>query len=289
MRRIVTASRPSASMMRSAAAATRSRVRRSRAGDAACRARVGTSLAAAISARGSGLTGFRSRPMLPYAVSIHRTSRVGQSRRRRGERGMRINPESLARASSRHPGRTVAVWLLILVAGIASAATLLGPALTTEFDFTNVPEAKRAQLLLEERQLEEDIVTETFVVTTDSGDGIQDPAFAEQVNGLLGDLSALGPEVVTTVPAAYPLSEAAAADPLVAALGPIPSEDGTAVLFTAVLAGDVDEATEHALDVAEVRDAWSADGVEVYQLGQVSSSEDFKKISEEDLRFGESI
>ncbi len=202
---------------------------------------------------------------------------------------MRINPESLARASSRHPGRTVAVWLLILVAGIASAATLLGPALTTEFDFTNVPEAKRAQLLLEERQLEEDIVTETFVVTTGSGDGIQDPAFADQVNGLLGDLSALGPEVVSTVPAAYPLSEAAAADPLVAALGPIPSEDGTAVLFTVVLAGDVDEATEHALDVAEVRDAWSAGGVEVYQLGQVSSSEDFKKISEEDLRFGESI
>jgi RND superfamily putative drug exporter len=202
---------------------------------------------------------------------------------------MRINPESLARASSRHPGRTVAVWFLILVAGIASAATLLGPALTTDFDFTNVPEAKRAQQLLEERQLEEDIVTETFVVTSDAEAGIQDPAFAEQVNGLLGDLSALGPDVVTTVPAAFPLPEAAAADPLVAALGPIPSEDGTAVLFTAVLAGDVDQATEHALDVAEVRDTWSADGVEVYQLGQVSSSEDFKKISEEDLRFGESI
>ncbi|MEX2420728.1 MAG: MMPL family transporter, partial [Actinomycetota bacterium] len=201
---------------------------------------------------------------------------------------MRIDPETLARASSRHPGRTVVVWFLILVAGMVSAATLLGPALTTDFDFTNVPEAKRAQQLLEGRQLEEDIVTETFVVTTDAGAGIQDPAFAEQVNGLLGDLSALGPEIVTTVPAAFPLSEAAP-DPLVAALGPIPSEDGTAVLFTAVLTGDVDEATEHALDVAEVRDAWSAEGVEVYQLGQVSSSEDFKKISEEDLRFGESI
>ena len=202
---------------------------------------------------------------------------------------MRINPESLARASSRHPGRTVGVWLLILVAGIASAATLLGPALTTEFDFTNVPEAKRAQQLLEERQLEEDIVTETFVVTTDADGGIQDPAFAEQVNGLLDDLSALGPEAIATVPEAFPLSEEAAADPRVAALGPIPSDDGTAVLFTAVLAGDVDEATEHALEVADVRDAWSADGVEVHQLGQVSSSEDFKKISEEDLRFGESI
>ncbi|MGZ8629369.1 MAG: MMPL family transporter [Actinomycetota bacterium] len=202
---------------------------------------------------------------------------------------MRINPESVARASSRHPWRTVAVWFAILVAGMVSAATLLGPALTTDFDFTNVPEAKRAQQLLEERQLEEDIVTETFVVTTESDAGIEDPAFAEQVNGLLADLTALGPDVITTVPAAFPLSEEAAADPQVAALGPIPSEDGSAVLFTAVLAGDIDEATTHALDVEAVREARSVDGVEVHQLGQVSSSEDFKKISEEDLRFGETI
>ncbi|MGZ8602495.1 MAG: MMPL family transporter [Actinomycetota bacterium] len=202
---------------------------------------------------------------------------------------MRINPESLARASSRHPGRTVAIWLLILVAGIASAATLLGPALTTDFDFTNVPEAKRAQQLLEERQLEEDIVTETFVMTTESDAGIEDPAFAESVNGLLGDLDALGPDVVTTVPASFPMTEEAAADPSVAALGPIPSEDGQAVLFTVVLAGDSDQATGHALEVEEVREARSGDGIEAYQLGLVSSSEDFKRISEEDLRFGESV
>jgi hypothetical protein len=95
---------------------------------------------------------------------------------------MKLNPESLARASSRHPGRTVVIWLLILVAGVASAATLLGPALTTDFDFTNNPEAKRAQSILEERKLTQDIVTETFVVAGDSAGAIQDPGFTERVN-----------------------------------------------------------------------------------------------------------
>ena len=202
---------------------------------------------------------------------------------------MKLNPETLARASSRHPGRTVLIWLAILVAGIVSLSTLLGPALTTEFDFTNSPEAKRALQILQDRQLEEDVITETFVVVGDSDGAVQDPAFADRVNKLLDDLQALGPNVVTTVPESYPLAGDAANDPQVAALGPIQSEDGTAVLFTAVLAGDSDEATKVFPEIDAVREANSGDGVEVFELGQVSSSEDFKKISEEDLRFGEGI
>jgi RND superfamily putative drug exporter len=201
---------------------------------------------------------------------------------------MKLNPETLARASSRHPWRTVAIWLAILVAGIASLSTLLAPALTTDFDFTNSPEAKRAQQILEDRALEEDVVTETFVVVGDEG-AVQDPAYAERVNALLGDLKELGPNVVRALPSSYPIAEDAAADPQVAALGPIPSEDGTAVLFTAVLTGDADEATENHPAIEAAREANSGDGVEVFQLGQVSSSEDFKRISEEDLRFGEGI
>ncbi len=64
---------------------------------------------------------------------------------------MRINPESLARASSQHPWRTIGIWLVVLAAGIAATFTLLGPTLTTDFDFTNSPEAKRAQQILEEQ------------------------------------------------------------------------------------------------------------------------------------------
>ena len=202
---------------------------------------------------------------------------------------MKLNPESLARASSRHPGRTVAVWLLILVAGAASAATLLGPALTTNFDFTNNPEAKRAKSILEERKLTQDIVTETFVVASESAGAIQDPVFTERVNGLLGSLSDLGSDVIQVVPTQFPLAAEAAADPLLGALGPIPSSDGKAVLFTVVLAGDVDQATENFVQIDAARAEASGGGIQAYMLGQVSSSEDFKSISEEDLRFGESI
>ena len=202
---------------------------------------------------------------------------------------MRINPESLAKASSRHPWRTVSIWVAMLVAGIASAATLLGPALTTDFDFTNSPEAKRAQLLLEDRNLTEDVITETFVVAGEPG-AIEDPAFAEQVNGFIDRASrSSDPDVFSALPAAFPLTEEQAADPQIAALGPIPSEDGSAVLFTGIYTGDIDEATPHFEDVEAAREAASTDGVEAHMLGAVSSSEDFKVISEEDLAFGESI
>nr|MBA3690594.1 MMPL family transporter [Actinomycetota bacterium] len=202
---------------------------------------------------------------------------------------MKLNPETIARASSRHPGRTMAIWALVLVAGIASAATLLGPALTTDFDFTNSPEAKRAQSILEERSLTEEVRTETFVVASQTDGAVDDPAFTERVNGLLAALNDLGPDVISAAPAAFPLSAESAADPQVAALGPIPSEDGKAVLFTAILAGDMDGATENFPAIDEARLAAAGDGVQAYTLGEVSSSEDFKKISEEDLRFGEGI
>jgi len=202
---------------------------------------------------------------------------------------MKINPESLARASSRHPGRTVGVWLLILVAGIASLATLLAGALTTDFDFTNTPEAKQAQQTLEARGLQDDSVSETFIVAGEGAGAVQDPAFVERVNGLLSGLQGLGPDVVAAVPQSFPASSEAAADPRLAALGPIPSEDGKAVLFFMVYAGDIDVATANVTQIDALREQASGDGVEAYMLGQVSSSEDFKKISEEDLRFGEGI
>jgi RND superfamily putative drug exporter len=202
---------------------------------------------------------------------------------------VRINPESLAKASSHHPWRTVGVWFLVLVAAMVSLSTLLAGSLTTDFDFTNTPEAKQAQQLLKQQQLQDDSISETFVVTGSGPGAIQDPAFVERVNGLLSGLQALGPDVVAAVPTSFPPPEEAASDPQLAALGPIPSEDGKAVLFFMVYKGDIDQATEHFTEIDALREEASGDGVTAYMLGQVSSSEDFKKISEEDLRFGETI
>jgi RND superfamily putative drug exporter len=201
---------------------------------------------------------------------------------------MRINPQSIARASATHPWRTLAVWLVVLAGGIAGAATLLGPALTTDIDFTNTPEAKRAQQILEAELTGPEQVTETFIVVSDDAT-VEDPAFAERVNGLLADIAALGPDAVQASPESFPPPESASQDPLLAALGPFPSEEGNAVLFTVVMKGDIDDATEHVADLETIREDATGEGFETLILGQATSTEEFKRISEEDLRVGEGI
>jgi RND superfamily putative drug exporter len=201
---------------------------------------------------------------------------------------MKLNPESIARASSRHPWRTVGIWAAILVAGMVAASTLLAPVLTTDFDFTNKPEAIRAQQLLEQKGLEQNVSPETFVLVGGQG-AVQDPAFAEKVNAALGDLRALDPSIVLKVPAGYPLSQEDAANPQVAALGPIPSQDGTAVLFSVILTNNSDQTATIVDDLEAIRERYSQGGTTMYQLGEPTSTADFKKISEEDFKKGDAI
>ena len=74
-------------------------------------------------------------------VSVHRkrTPYVPQDRRDRGEPQMRINPESLARASSRHPWRTLDRWVVVFAAAGSTAGALLGRVLNNDIEFTNEP------------------------------------------------------------------------------------------------------------------------------------------------------
>jgi len=65
---------------------------------------------------------------------------------------MRLSPQSLARVSSRHPWRTVAAWVVVVVAAGTASSTLLADATTTGVTMTNDPEATRAARLLEERR-----------------------------------------------------------------------------------------------------------------------------------------
>jgi RND superfamily putative drug exporter len=182
----------------------------------------------------------------------------------------------------------VGIWAVILVAGFAASGILLSGALTTDFNFTNSPEAVQAKNILDQEQLQSDLIPETFVLTGPSG-AVNDPQFSSTVNTALTDLRNLGPDVVTTVPQAYPMPTSAQKDPQVAALGPIQSEDGTAVLFTVILAGDADQTATHVDQLDAIRDKYTTGDTKMYSLGQPTSNEDFKKISEEDLRKGEGI
>src|SRR5918995_2450902 len=181
---------------------------------------------------------------------------------------MRLNPETIARASSRHPWRTVGVWFVIFVLAGAASSALLGSALTTDIDFTNTPEAKEAQQILEQRRLEQDIVTENWVIAGSGEGAVEDPAFVENVNAALEDLNALGPDVVTYAPPAFPLPAEVAEDPETAPLGPIPSEDGRAVLFTVVMAAGAGDDPAHADEMETIREEASTDGIQAFILGE---------------------
>jgi len=201
---------------------------------------------------------------------------------------VKLNPETLARASSRHAWRTVGIWAVILILGFGASGVLLSKALTTDFDFTNNPEAIRAQTLLQQKQLEQDVTPETFVMTGSQG-ATTDPAFTAKVNAALNDIRALDPSVVLQVPSQFPLSQADKSNPQVAALGPIPSEDGTAVLFNVILVKDSDQTATIVDGLDTIQAKYSTGDTHFYMLGEPTSTADFKKISEDDLKKGETI
>ena len=54
--------------------------------------------------------------------------------------------EYLARASAERPKRTIAVWLVVLVAAFVAIATLVDGTMTTEFYFLQQPGIQAGQL-----------------------------------------------------------------------------------------------------------------------------------------------
>ncbi len=75
------------------------------------------------------------------------------------------------------------VWVVALAVATILAITLLGDALTTGFDFTNNPEAKRADTLLEERLRGPRPVNEIVVVTSQEAT-VGDQRYRALVEGL---------------------------------------------------------------------------------------------------------
>jgi putative drug exporter of the RND superfamily len=106
---------------------------------------------------------------------------------------MRLNPETLAAATGRHPWRTIAAWAAVLVMVGYLSATLLDGVLTDDMAFTNDPESARAQRVLDERFGGAESDTEFFVVRSETA---WTPAYAEFVEGLKADIETLGPDVL---------------------------------------------------------------------------------------------
>ncbi len=190
---------------------------------------------------------------------------------------MSLSTQSLARASSRHPWRTIGAWVLVIVVAGALTGALLGTATTQEANFTNDPEAKRALELVEDRLRGPDRATEFMIVRSDART-VDEPAFKTFVEGLQLRVQGLGEDEVLAAQTFYQTQ-----DPSMV------SKDRHATIVPVVLAGAPEDAGDKAEALREVTAEANRDGFNVQVFGPATLSEDFAKVAEEDLAKGESI
>jgi RND superfamily putative drug exporter len=188
------------------------------------------------------------------------------------EHQMELATQRLARISARRPWITVGLWLAtIAVAGVLSSQ-FLADALTTEVDFTNNPEAKRAAELMEER-FGEAGETEVFILSSTER-RVTDPSFEQAVRSLQGAASDKGAEVSTF----YDTTDRS-----------MVSEDGHTTLMP-VTFEEPDEIADLLPVVEGLLDEANESGViTARSLGRVTLEDDFTRIAEEGLQRGETF
>jgi len=195
---------------------------------------------------------------------------------------MRLNPETIARASSRHPWRTIGVWLVLIAAMGALSSKYLADVLTQDIQFTNSPESVKAQNVLDAKfgqSRTED--TELLIVHSDAYT-VDDPQFEAFVKQLQGRVSEVDGSILAKPPTTYYDVLQQAPDQ---AAGLV-SQDKHYTLVTVTLKDFEDATIQKLRDIAA---STQANGFAVQMAGTGSLNVDFTKIAEEDLRKGESI
>jgi uncharacterized membrane protein YdfJ with MMPL/SSD domain len=190
---------------------------------------------------------------------------------------MRLNTETLARASARRPWVTIGIWVVVVAAAGFVASRWLGDALTTDIDFTNEPESKRAAQLVEQRLTGPEKVTE-FLIVRHPTLTVRDPEFRATVEDLAGDVGALGPQVIENVGSFYRTDDPS-----------LVSRDEHGTLVPVTMRGELDEVTDNIDELHAVTDSAERGGFEVLVAGQATAFRDFNGLAEEDLQKGESI
>ena len=115
---------------------------------------------------------------------------------------MRSSPQGVARWSAAHRFQVIGLWVVLFVIGGFLTSSYLSGALTTRAEFTNNPESKQAQTLLEERLTGPQRSNEVVIVRSESRT-VNDPQFKAYVQRLSGDVDALEPKVVQTAEDPY--------------------------------------------------------------------------------------
>ncbi|HKG26643.1 MAG TPA: MMPL family transporter, partial [Thermomicrobiales bacterium] len=188
-----------------------------------------------------------------------------------------LSTNDVAEACSRHPWRILGLWVLIIVAGVLLASTLEG-SLNNDNDFTNNPDSKVANGLIDQR-MGDDPPTETIVVHSDAL-SVDDAAFRSVVEQTTADLLAMK-EVVASAGNYYQAT--AAGDP---DAGQLVSADRHSAVIPVVLATSDDIYGASFVATAQGR---AGNGIEVYAVGDLSGDYAYNDVADEDLAKSEKV
>ncbi len=187
--------------------------------------------------------------------------------------------ESLALRSARRPWITIGIWALVIIISLGLRATLFDDAISTEFAFTNNPDSKVADELLEERLFGPKGTNEVVIVESETMT-VDDPAFQEFVEQkVFGPIASLGPEVIKkgTLTNYYVNRE-----PFLV------SEDRGTTIIPFTMAGEFDNATDNiGSGISLVDQAREEPGFRVLITGQATVSQDFEELAQDGLLKGE--
>jgi len=183
-----------------------------------------------------------------------------------------LSPGSLARSSARHPWWTVGIWALVMIVSFGLVGSMLEDALTTEAKATNNPDSAVGETLLEERlrgpfRAQEAIIVQSESLTVD------DAAFKAKVDQILGDIRALGPDVVESATSYYETSAPS-----------FVSADKHSTFIAVTMAGEIDDANTNVEEIINIVD--TEDGVNGFGVlisGFATVNHDFTEAAERDL------
>src|SRR4029450_7010505 len=91
-----------------------------------------------------------------------------ERRNRKAERKMKLSPQGVARWSAKRRLTVIGIWVGLFLAGGFLPSSSLSGALTTQAQFTNNPDSKQAQTLLEQRLTGPRRSNEVVIVRSDS-------------------------------------------------------------------------------------------------------------------------
>ena len=189
---------------------------------------------------------------------------------------MRLSPQSVARWSARRRFTVIGIWVALFLAGGLLTSRYLSGALSTQAEFTNNPDSKQAQQLLEQRLTGPRRSNEVVIVRSDS-ETVSDPEFKAYVQQLKRDIDALGPAVVQ-----------ATQDPYRAGARFV-SDDKHATLIPVTMAGSLDDANKNIDKVLDQTLHAQHPGFKIWVAGEATAAKDANTIAEQDLRKGETI